>query len=414
MRSRLMCLFITIFAFNSVSFSKSVIFEGYAVKQNVSDNSNIDVRITYSLYEVDPTNAQAFSESVDTLVYTAVDGYYSVELEIGLAPLSNYVREVIVEASAEGFSGARNTFVVAGNAGFGVLDLKQDFTETHQICTITSDSTTGNNLVVWERRSGFGVAGYVVLKENQRGIYDSIGYKAYKELSVFEDLRTDKYTQASYKIQPVYSDFQKGSLSPAKKSLLIDLPAPRLISPRLAQIEFSFSSFVNSGMLYIDSIKIYRGRSPLGMALLKAFKLGPDASSFIDGLTENGVYYYQVAAVLKNTCDPRAIKTDSGPFSHSISNIAEVELTELENVTAVRSANGKEKLFNAEVMLSEAYADIYLPSSGNLTIVDVSGKEHVSDYMDMGHFRFYPQAKGVYFAVFSSKEGVKTARLLFR
>lgn len=147
---------------------------------------------------VDP-NLEAILWQVDGQI---VSGSPSITIPVGN----------LITVSSEDFFGCRVLDTLE-------LEVQSPFDE--QICVVTTDSVSGNNLVVWEKTDGEGTEYFKVYRESIIiGEYDSIGMVPFNEISSFLDSNADpRVTSYQYKISTVDNCGNESELSDAHKTL---------------------------------------------------------------------------------------------------------------------------------------------------------------------------------------------------
>ncbi|KPK86547.1 MAG: hypothetical protein AMS27_04835 [Bacteroides sp. SM23_62_1] len=187
-----------------------------------------------------------------------------------------------------------------------------------QICMVTVDTASGNNLVVWEKNSSAPVESYNIYRESiVAGEYDLIGNIAAEDLSVFEDTLADPFSQGYiYKITALDADQNESDLNLCKPHKTIHLLTS--INTEEYSIQCDWDQYY--GFDYGTFI-IYRAvkGNPLDSihAISRSFNTWIDRTS-----AENVDYVYRIAARRLETCYPTGnAKAGSGPYSHSMSNV---------------------------------------------------------------------------------------------
>jgi hypothetical protein len=187
-----------------------------------------------------------------------------------------------------------------------------------QICMVTVDTTSGNNLVVWEKNSTAPIESFNIYRESiVAGEYDLIGNVLSDDLSVFEDTIADPFSQGYiYKITAIDPEGNESDLNLCKPHKTIHLLTS--INTEEYSIQCDWDQYY--GFDYGTFI-IYRAvkGNPLDSihAISRSFNTWIDRTS-----TENVDYVYRIAARRLEACYPKGnTKAGSGPYSHSMSNI---------------------------------------------------------------------------------------------
>ncbi len=187
--------------------------------------------------------------------------------------------------------------------------------EAPEICIVTVDTSTGKNLIAWERPQSNSILGYNVYKEtSQANVYEKIAFVPYDSLSVYIDTASNPRKRANrYKISLVDTCMIESALSEHHKT--IHLSANTGTSGENNLIWSHYEGFPFS------SYKIYRGTTPYNLTLLDS--VPSNLNSYSDLNPPGGLVFYQIAVVKNDTCYPAIIRTvtNSGPFSQSLSNL---------------------------------------------------------------------------------------------
>jgi hypothetical protein len=194
--------------------------------------------------------------------------------------------------------------------------------DDEKICIVTIDLSSGKNIIVWEKTPDKGIVTYNLYRESDIGDFTYIGSRSGQELSIYKDITADpEYRSYLYKITITDSC---GNESPIDSvpyhwpSFLQYVSSEGGIN--LQWTEYRIEGVQNIGE-YLNSYVIYRGTDSTGLSeyqsvgrQLNFTDKDPDALA--------RKYYYRVAGVIKDPCYPTAgKKADSGPYSHSMSNI---------------------------------------------------------------------------------------------
>ena len=195
-----------------------------------------------------------------------------------------------------------------------------------QICMVTVDPLTGNNLVIWEKKSKAPISAYNVYRESKAaGIYDLMGTVTHNDLSIFVDTTADPMVQAYlYKITGVDTSDYETDIDLCKPHKTIHL----LVStnPELNTTQLEWDKYY--GFSY-QTYHIYR--SPIKSDFIQIHSLSSSLSSWTDPDPLPDVGYYRIAVEKPNPCFPTggSKKADAGPYSHSMSNMEDNRLQEV-------------------------------------------------------------------------------------
>lgn len=190
-----------------------------------------------------------------------------------------------------------------------------------QICLVTVDSITGKNKVVWEKIIDSTIQGYNIYKWGAFG-YQKIGIIPHSENSVFNDALSNPLIVASkYAISVIDKCKNESALSPSHQTIF--LGASQGMEQGTAVLDWTEYIDESGGFVPTEYL-IYRGKTKANMEFLASVSVGTE---YID-TNPQGSQQYRVIVKKKELCNVQGIqKSDSGPFSQSLSNMAESELT---------------------------------------------------------------------------------------
>jgi len=187
-----------------------------------------------------------------------------------------------------------------------------------EICVVSSNER-GQNIIVWERNSNRGIKEYAVYRESDKtDVYEKIGTVPFDSIGVFVDTISDIEEESfSYKLSIIDSTGYETDLSSFHRTIHLQTS---LTHGADAQVNVEWNRYEGAEVV---SYEIYRGTDSKNMSLVKT--LSGNQFTWSDKLPEVDTYY-MISAVLNKTCYPALLKTDSGPYSYSLSNISEVKL----------------------------------------------------------------------------------------
>jgi len=196
-----------------------------------------------------------------------------------------------------------------------------------QLCIVTIDLATANNLIVWEKTPDKGIIAYNLYRETTIGAYDLIGTVPVTGLSIFLDSVADPESQTYlYKITSVDSCNNESELDDNNYHKPIFLQY--VSSEGGVNLEWTDYEIENVDDIktYLTSFVIYRGTDSTGLSEYKT--LGSiNNYTDIDPNALEKKYFYRVAGILTDPCTPSVgKKADAGPYSHSMSNIEDNRL----------------------------------------------------------------------------------------
>jgi len=239
---------------------------------------------------------------------------------------------------------------------FGIKIRRRPLVE--EIGLVTVDSTTGTNCIVaWERSINAGIKGYIIYRGgNVAGIWDSISYVPVNDRGLFVDSNVNVKKQAfQYRMVTVDSNSVR-SLPSATQTTMHLMTGVNLQN----QPQLWWTPYVGAE---VESYTIYRKNKTTG-------RLDSIGSSILTSYTDMdapaGSVNYRVGIRFAKTIYPTHLKSDSGPFSLSLSNMAESELTDV----AVEKNN------TVSVYPNPAHSSIIVSGVQNaqISILDLLGK----------------------------------------
>ena len=193
-----------------------------------------------------------------------------------------------------------------------------------QICMVTVDPATGNNLVVWEKNSIAPISYYKIYRESQyAGIYDPLATIPYDDLSVLMDSTADPVKRAYlYKITAVDTAGHETDIDLCRMHKTIHLLVTT--NPETKSTQLDWDRYV--GFEY-GRYEIFRSDTTINFTSLDI--MSSSISTYTDTYSEDGIRYYRVAAIRPDPCYPSGTasrKADAGPYSHSMSNLEDNRL----------------------------------------------------------------------------------------
>jgi len=270
---------------------------------------------------------------------------------------------------------------------------------------IVTQSVSGKNLIAWEPQLNKGILMYHVWREtNVTGQYTLIGTNAKDSLTVSIDQASNPKSQSNnYVLSTVDSACGNESYKSKVHSSIH-------LSCRLQTDGTVKASWNNYNGISVLKYIIYRAKKgetlmPYDTILVKQ---GLQNIEYID-LNAIGLNsYYQVGFDLSKKLTPSKLKSDSGPFSQSLSNMAESELTEISEVSK-SDVTISPNPTNSKIMVSISTQEKF-----NLTILDLLGRKILtkegigSSIVDCAELK-----TGVYIIVVQS-ENINTSQKLIK
>jgi hypothetical protein len=196
-----------------------------------------------------------------------------------------------------------------------------------KICLVTVDPKTEKNMVIWEKTENKGTASYNIYRESTSADkYDLLGNVPFENLSVFVDYTSQpKLKSHKYKISVIDTcgnETDTLTWSPYHKTLLLTSN----LGPNSINLDWDEYKVEFGGFGFVKYY-IYRGKTRDNMTIIDS--LASDSRQYPDYNPPAGRLYYRIAGVKSEVCDPANLlgkKADSGPYSHSMSNIEDNRL----------------------------------------------------------------------------------------
>ena len=181
-----------------------------------------------------------------------------------------------------------------------------------QICIVTVDSTTGKNLLIWNKPVSTAIDSFVIFKETSiSGNYARIGARAYSGFSTYLDMASNPTWQANrYKIAIKDSCGALTTKSNAHKTIHLTISAGMGGAWNL-----NWDAYEG---FYYSTVNIYRGTSPGTMSLLTS--IAGTLFSYTDVSPPVGTMNYMIQVSSPSPCTPSYKTIDA--FNSSFSNIA--------------------------------------------------------------------------------------------
>ena len=193
-----------------------------------------------------------------------------------------------------------------------------------QICMVTVDTSTGDNLVIWEKKTNAPVASYNVYRESVvRGEYEVLANVPVDSLSVFSDSTANPAEQAYiYKITALDSEGNESDLNLCKPHKTIHLLTSFNTESNTAQLDWDEYYGFGYGTYFI-----YRSYTRTDFSKVK--DISASFKTWLDTEAEpNTTYYYRVSVARDEACNPtgEGLKAGTGPYAHSLSNLDDNKL----------------------------------------------------------------------------------------
>ena len=221
---------------------------------------------------------------------------------------------------------ATNKTIVGDVQLFGIKVRRIPLVE--EIGLVTVDSTTSTHCIIaWERSQNAQIAGYILYRgTGSVGKWDSIGYVPSTQRSRFVDSTVNVQKQAyQYAMVTVDACGNRSAKSMVHTTMHLMTGVNLQNKPQIWWTPYEGAD--------VSSYIIYRKNETTG-------KLDSIASSILMSYTDidapAGTVDYRVGIRFAHDINPDNLKSDSGPFSLSLSNMAESELTDV----AIEGNNG--------------------------------------------------------------------------
>ena len=293
---------------------------------------------------------------------------------------------------------------------------------TPQISLVTVDTTFGvnKNMIIWQRKNDATIDHYNILKSTMiNGKKDSIGSVLQTaDFSVFRDPSTTPSGKIKtiYKVEAVYKNNKKSPLSYPKAPLSVNAsfdPVSKDSIPKLNFLKpedialFDHELYKSISVLRKDgSAKIFREYKKFDFITKGDSSLMEMLAGWQDAKQILSKYVYLLSGELKNsfmTDKPNMLKSDSGPFSQSLSNLAESELKDLtyaENVEALS--------LQISPNPSKGQVKITIPEAGTLLIINDIGAVISSNIVSQGSSQLEIKAPGIYYIILKASNSYKS------
>jgi hypothetical protein len=185
---------------------------------------------------------------------------------------------------------------------------------------VTVDTSTNENLVVWEKKSTAPIASYNIYRESiVAGEYEAVGNVASSELSVFTDKGANPEIQSyTYKITALTADNLESDIARCRPHKTIHLLTSKNTKGQLQLYWDEYFGF-NYYTFHIFRKKQYDA------GFQEVWSMARSASTTWTDTTEFAVsdtVLYSVGVLRSPSCYPTGdLKAGTGPYNHSLSNL---------------------------------------------------------------------------------------------
>ncbi|MFC2116534.1 right-handed parallel beta-helix repeat-containing protein [Bacteroidota bacterium] len=243
-----------------------------------------------------------------------------------------------------------------------------------QICMVTVSEITGNNLVVWEKKTSAPILAYNIYRESSAaGIYDRLETIPNDNLSVFVDSTADPTMQAYlYKITALDTAGVETDIDLCKPHKTIHLLVTT--NPELNTTQLAWDRYY--GFEYQTYLIL---RSANGSVFSQVQDMSSNLNSWTDPNPVEGELIYRIAVEKPLPCIPEGgdKKAGTGPYYHALSNMDDNKLRagELPPDTITLSENSIEeenqpgrmigKLFTLDLDTVDSHTYKFVPGNGD-------------------------------------------------
>ena len=218
--------------------------------------------------------------------------------------------------------------------------------ENEIICEVNVDTTTGKNLVIWEKTPNVGIEYYIIYKESiSGGVYNPVDTIPYDSLSVYEDMGSNAMVRSDrYKISILDTCGNESVQSPAHKTL--HLTVNQGMGGAINLIWENYEGFV------FGSYYIYRGLTPL--TILPIDTIPNTITTYTDPTPPIGYNYYLIVIAKTDSCvASSSAKDQTQTYNTSVSNMEEYQVLGVEeNQSSLFSLNAFPNPFNNSISIS--------------------------------------------------------------
>lgn len=224
------------------------------------------------------------------------------------------------------------TYAIAGTSRSSDIDLTSNKGESDmwiatlnclplsvpEICMVTVDSATNRNLVLWDNQFNSGLQSYYIYQESIiAGNYNIIGLVPAGDPGFFLDMSANPAVQAyRYKIAVLDSCSNLSPMSGWHQTMHMTMSqaVPGGVNLIWSHYQQEDGTIAFGSGFYV----IMRGTSSLSLAPFDT--ISSNFTSYTD-LDDSQIYYYKIGAYKPDSCFLYFLKTVSGPYSNSFSNL---------------------------------------------------------------------------------------------
>jgi hypothetical protein len=228
------------------------------------------------------------------------------------------------------------------------------------ICMVSVDSTTNQNVIVWERPVTGLIDQFIVYKESsQADVYEAIGTVNYNDITIFTDTNSNPAVKP-YRYKLGYVDTVGRTFPMSDFHQTIHLSINQGVGNSWNLIWTGYEGF------NVASYNIYRGSN--NTAMEKIASISSSFQSYTDINAPAGTLYYMIEVINPNGCNPEG---RSGNYNSTFSNKASNQVTSVNEIS-----------WNEEIRIypnpSTDHIFVNLNNNGNsdsrIEISDLSGR----------------------------------------
>jgi hypothetical protein len=193
-----------------------------------------------------------------------------------------------------------------------------------QICMVTIDTATGENLVVWEKTTSAPIESYQVYRESSvAGQYEAIGNVPVNELSVYTDPDAKPAQRAyTYKITAQLSDGTESDIELCDPHKTIHLQTSLNTQEYVTDLDWTEFYGFDFGTYYI----FRKAQGEPGFSVVDSLPKSGQTWTDLDAPDVDTILY-AVAVKRALSCRPSEdTKAGTGPYNHSLSNLDDDKL----------------------------------------------------------------------------------------
>jgi hypothetical protein len=226
-------------------------------------------------------------------------------------------------------------------------------TFNQELCIVTVDSTTGKNLLVWDKTPNSNVDSFRIYRESSvAGVYQQIGQQPFAAFSTYVDVASNPAQQSNkYVITAINSC---GESSYSQEHQTIHLTSNLGVGGVVNLIWNAYAGFSYS------SFNIYRGSSISNLQLISTVSSGN--FSYTDLTPPAPPVYYAVEVVNSNGCAP----TRTSNYNSSLSNVINITQTGINDVSV--------REYAVSYYADEIHFSQIANSPVDITLYDMSGR----------------------------------------